>query len=190
MDSGRYTLRGIWTAALTGACIIAFGCGLQAAFAPTVRVSCPARTSAAPDCDLRWLVAFDTVPVRHTPLPALQPVGEIVQTAPTRSGGATTLYLNTAAGPVRTIMWGDHLSLQRDLRDPLRTYFGDAHAPAIDLTMWPSRWVDPGGTADNRLERRSHPMRLAAHAIVIVGLLFWIWLPVQIAVFAARRMRS
>jgi hypothetical protein len=190
MASAPYTLRGIWSAALTGGLIIAFGCGCQAAFAPTVRVSCPARTSTAPDCDLRWLVAFDLVPIRHTPLPALQPVGEIVQTAPTRRGGATTMYLNTGAGPVRTIMWGDHLSLQRDLQEPLRSYFADARASAIELTMWPSWWVDPAGTADNRLVRRSHPIRLVANAIVGVGLLFWVWLPVQIAMFVARRNRS
>jgi hypothetical protein len=135
-------------------------------------------------------VAFDTIPIRHTPLPALQPVGEIANTAPSRRGGATTLYLNTKAGPVRTIMWGDHLSLQRDLRDPLRSYFADAHASAIELTMWPSWWTDPGGTADNRLVRRPHPMRLVANAIVGVGLLFWIWLPVQMVMSVARRNRS
>ena len=186
-----YTLRGIRTSALTGACIIALGCGFQAAFAPTVRVSCPARTSAAPHCDLRWLVGFDMVPVRHTPLPQLQPIGEIVHTAPSRKGGATTLYLNTADGPVRTIMWGDHMSLQNDLRDPLRVYMDDAHAPAREFTMWPSRLVvDPEGPGDNRAVRKSHPVRLAANAIVGVGLLFWIWLPVQIAVFVARWIRS
>ena len=196
MASAPYTLRGIWSAALTGACLIALGCGFQAAFAPTVRVSCPARSSAAPDCDLRWLVAFDMITIRHTPLPALQPVGEIVDTSSgsrrsSRSNAeAVTLYLNTSAGPVRTIMWGDHLTLQRDLRDPLRSYFGDAHASAIELTMWPSRWVDPGATADNRLERRAHPIRLVANAIVVLGLLFWIWLPVQIVMFVARRNRS
>jgi hypothetical protein len=195
--SAPYTLRGIWSSALCGAVLIALGCGCQAAFAPTVVVSCPARTAAAPDCDLRWLVAFDQVTVRHTSLPSLQPVGEIVDTSP---GGrvsnprgsrseAVTLYLNTTAGPVRTIMWGDHLSLQRELRDPLRAYFSDAHAPAIELTMSPSRWVDPGGTADNRLARRPHPMRLVANAIVAFGLLFWIWLPVQIVMFATRRNR-
>jgi hypothetical protein len=187
MASAPYTLRGIWSAALTGACLIALGCAFQAAFAPTVRVSCPARTSAAPDCDLRWLVAFDLIPIRHTPLPALQPVGEIVSTSNrSRRGGAATLYLNTSAGPVRTIMWGDHLTLQRDLRDPLRSYFGDAHASAIELTMWPTRWVDPGGTADNRFVRRADPVRLVGNAIVGVGLLFWIWLPVQIVMFVAR----
>ncbi len=186
MASAPYTRRGIWSTALTGACLIAFGCGCQAAFAPTVRVWCPARTSAAPDCDLRWLVAFDRMPIRHTPLPALQSGSQIVQTAPSRRGGATTMYLNTAAGPVRTIMWGDHMSLQRDLRDPLRSYFADAHASAIELTMRPSWWVDPGGTADNRLVRRPHPIRLVANAIVGVGLLFWIWLPVQIVMFVAR----
>ena len=51
-----------------------------------------------------------------------------------------------------------------------------------------SRWVD--GTADNRLERRAHPMRLVGNAIVGVGLLFWIWLPVQMVMFVARRNRS
>jgi hypothetical protein len=190
MASERNPLRGIWTSALTGAVFIALACGFQAAAAPTVRVSCPARTAAAPDCDLRWLVAFDLVPVRFTPLPALQSVGEIVQTAAARSGAATTLYLNTADGPVRTIMWGDHLSLQRDLRDPLRGYLANAEAPAIELTMWPSRWVDPGGTADDRLLRRPHPVRLISNAIVVVGLLCWIWLPVQILIFGANRVRS
>jgi hypothetical protein len=190
MASGPYTLRGIWSAALTGACLIALACGCQAAFAPTVQVSCPARTSAAPDCDMRWLVAFDQVTIRHTPLPALQPVGEIVETSPSRRGDSATLYLNTSAGRVRSIMWGDHLSLQRELRDPLQAYFADAHASAIQLTMWPSRWVDPGGSADNRLLRRAHPMRLVANAIVGVGLLFWIWLPVQIVMVVARRDRT
>ena len=198
MASASYTLRGIWSAALTGALIIAVGIGCQAAFAPTVVVSCPARTAADPDCDLRWLVAFDTVTVRHTALPSLQPVGEIVDTSPGRRVSvrqgtrteAVTLYLNTTAGPVRTIMWGDHLSLQRELRDPLRSYFSDAHASAIELTMSPSRWVDPGGTADNRLERKAHPMRLVANALIGFGLLFWIWLPVQIVSIVSRRNRS
>jgi hypothetical protein len=140
----------------------------------------------APDCDLRWLVAFDLVPVRHTPLPALQPVGEIVNTAPSRKGGATTLYLDTSAGRVRTIMWGDHLSLQRDLVQPLHRYFTEPQAPAIALTMRPSRWVDPGGTADNRLVRKSHPMRLVANAMVGVGLLFWVLLPLPILRLATR----
>jgi hypothetical protein len=188
MSSDPYTLRGIRSAVLTGACIIAIGCAFQAAFAPTVQVSCPARTSAAPDCDLRWLVAFDMLPIRHTPLPALQPVGEIARTAPTRRGGATTLYLNTSAGPVRTIMWGDHLSLQHDLQEPLRAYFADPHAPPIELTMLPSRWaVDPDANADPRVVRRAHPIRWVANAIVVVGLLFWVWLPVQIANVITRR---
>ena len=69
---------------------------------------------------MRWLVAFDKVTVRRTPLPALQPGDEIVSTSPGRNGGATTLYLKTSAGPVRSIMWGEHLSLQHDLRDPLK----------------------------------------------------------------------
>jgi hypothetical protein len=196
MSSDSYTLRGVWSAALTGALIIACGVGCQALFAPTVRVTCPARTSAAPDCDLHWLVAFDLIPIRHTPLPALQPVGEIVDTESgtrrsSRSNAeAVTLYLDTSAGQVRTIMWGDHLSLQRELRDPLQSYFSDPHASAIELTMWPSRWADPGGTADNRLERRPHPMRLVASAIIVMGLLFWIWLPVQIVRVVAGRNRS
>ena len=189
MASDPYTLRGIVSAALTGVFIIAFGAGCQTAFAPTVRISCPARTSAAPDCDLRWLVAFDMIPIRHTTLPALQPDVEIVNTAPARRGGATTMYLNTSAGPVRTIMWGDHQSLQQDLRDPLKSYFADEHAAAIELTMWPSRWVASEGTADDRPMRRSHPIRLVANAIVIAGLLFWIWLPVQIVMAVTRQLR-
>src|SRR5689334_21508269 len=117
MATGPYTVRGIWTAALTGLCIIAAACVFQALFAPTVRISCPARTVAAPDCDLRWLAAFDLVTIRHTPLPALESVPEIVQTAATKRGGTTTLYLNTAAGPVRTILWGGEPVELQALRD-------------------------------------------------------------------------
>src|SRR5690349_9558999 len=113
---------GIGTTAFKGLLLIALGCGFQAACLPTVRISCPARSAAAPDCDLRWLVAFERLPVRQTPLPALQPVGEIVSTAPARRGGTETLYLDTAAGRVRTIMWGDHMSLQKDLQEPLKAY--------------------------------------------------------------------
>src|SRR4051812_41573330 len=54
---------------------------LPGAFSPTVRVSCPARTSGAPDWELRWLVAFDIVTIRHTPLPALESVSEVEETA-------------------------------------------------------------------------------------------------------------
>lgn len=188
MTDERSAGHGLWSTLITGACIIALGCIVQAAFAPTVRVTCPARTATAPDCDLRWLVAYDLLPVRHTPLPAMQPVGEIVNTGPGgRRGGAITLYLDTSAGPVRTIMWGDHLSLQRDLRDPLRAYFADAHAPAIDLTMWPSEWHDPGGTADNRLVRQPHPIRLVANAIIGAGLLVWLWIPVRLLRGPARQ---
>ena len=186
-----YTLRGIRASALTGALLIAFGCGCQAAFAPTVRVSCPARTTPSADCELRWLVAFDTIPIRHTPLPALQSIGEIVPTNPnSRRGNAVTMYLHTAAGPVRTILWGDHLSLQRELRDPLQQYLTGANAGAIEATMWPSRWVDPGGTADNRLVRKPHVIRLVANAFVGVGLLFWVALPFQIVKAVARGNRS
>jgi hypothetical protein len=53
--------------------------------------------------------------------------------------------------------------------------------------MWPSRWEDPGGAADNRLVRRPHPMRLVANTIIGLGLLFWIWLPVQTVMVVARR---
>src|SRR5262245_6160293 len=119
MAGDHHPFRGIWTAFLTGAGICALACGFQALFARTVRVPCPPRTATAPGCTLRWLVAFDTVTVRRTPLPALQPVGELVPTNPgSRRGSASTLYLNTADGPVRTIMWGDQLSLQKELRDP------------------------------------------------------------------------
>ena len=174
MANNPYTLRGIWTAALTGLCLIALACGFQAAFSPTVRVSCPARTAAPPDCDLRWLVAFDLVTIRHTPLPALASVNEIEPTSRrSRRGGSATLYLNTAAGRVRTIMWGDHVELQ-GLRDPLRAYLSAPHAPPLEVTMWPSK----------------APVRLIANAIVCVGLLFWIWLPVQVAAIVARRSRS
>jgi hypothetical protein len=180
MAAHPYSWRGIRNAAITGLIIIAIACGFQWAFLPTVRVTCPARTAAAPDCELRWLVAFDTITVRRVPLPALESVSEIEQTTPTKKGGATTMYLNTAAGRVRAITWGDHMSLQTDLRDPIRAYLGDAHAPAREFTMWSSRWVDPGGDADYRLVRKAHPARIAANVLVCVGLFFWIWLPVQI----------
>jgi hypothetical protein len=188
MARDHLTLGGIGSTALKGLLLIALGCGFQACI-PTVRVSCPARSSVAPDCDLRWLVAFDLVSIRHTPLPALQPVGEIERTAPGRRGKAV-LYLNTAAGRVRTSMWGEHMSLQKDLQEPLRAYFADTRASAIELTMSPTQWTDPGGNAANRLARQSHPMLLFANALVGLGLLFWIWLLVQMVMFVTHRTRS
>jgi len=172
-----YTARGIWTAVVTGLCIIALACGLQAAFAPTVRVSCPARTSAPPDCDFSWLVAFDTVPIRRTPLPALQSVGEVEAMSSGRSSSRSvtpySVYLHTAAGRVRTILWGDYMELQK-FREPIVKYLDGTDGPPLEVTMWPS----------------THPWRMIANAIVCLGLLFWVWLPVQIAVFVTRWIRA
>ena len=172
-----YTARGIWTAVVTGLCIIALACGLQAAFAPTVRVSCPARTSAPPDCDFSWLVAFDTVPIRRTPLPALQSVGEVEAMSSGRSSSRSvtpySVYLHTAAGRVRTILWGDYMELQK-FREPIVKYLDGKDGPPLEVTMWPS----------------THPWRMIANAIVCLGLLFWVWLPVQIAVFVTRWIRA
>lgn len=174
MASPPDTLRGIWRAFLTGLILIGLACGFQAAFSPTVRISCPARAATAPDCDLYWLAGFDAITVRHTPLPAVESVSEIERTAANRKGGATTLYVNTAAGRVRTIMWGgEHVELQ-GLRDPLQAYLADPNAPPLDVTMWPSK----------------APVRMIANAIVVVGLLFWIWLPVQVAGALTRAVRS
>jgi len=177
MATDPYTGRGIWIAAVTGLCIIALACGLQAAFAPTVRVSCQARTSAPPDCDFRWLVAFDTVPIRRTPLPALQSVGEVEAMSSGRSSRRSvtpySVYLHTAAGRVRTILWGDYMELQK-FREPIVKYLDDRHAPPLEVTMWPS----------------THPWRMIANVIVCLGLLFWVWLPVQIVVFLTRRIRA
>lgn len=82
------------------------------------------------------------------------------------------------------------MSLQKDLQEPLRAYFADAHAPAIEATMRPTRWIDPGGNAANRLVRKSHPAKIAANVLIGIGLLFWVWLPVQLATSIARRSRA
>lgn len=174
------SVRGIASAASWGVGLIALACGLQALLAPTVRLSCPARTVGAPDCELRWLVAFDRVRIRRTLLPGLQSVDEIESTS---RGGATrdarsgpggptsTMYLNTASGRVRTILFADQLELQ-GIRDPLRAYLANDHAPPLNLTMRPD----------------GIPGRLIANVIVCAGLLFLVWLPVQV-VAAVRRRR-
>jgi hypothetical protein len=181
---------GIGKTAFTGLLLIALGGGLEAFF-PTVRVSCPARTASAPNCDLRSLIAFDQVTVRHAPLPALQPIGEIELIRSARSrGGTPRLYFDTAAGRVNAIRWGDPLSLQKDLQEPLRAYLADAHAPAILATMRPTHWVDPGGNAANRLIRKTHPGKLAANGLILFGLLFWMWLPVQVVTSIVGRTRA
>lgn len=175
METDAYSLRGIRNAFITGFCIIAAACVFQALFAPTVRINCPARTASAPDCDLRWLAAFDLIPVRHAALPGLESVPEIVQTAPTKKGGTTTLYLNTAAGPVRTIMWGGEPEELQAIRDPLREYLANPQAPPLELTLWPARVAI---------------IRYVANAIVCFGLLFWIWLPVQMFNVFTRQVRA
>lgn len=124
--------------------ILALGCGLQTATAPTVTVSCPARTAVAPDCTLRWLVAFDLLPVRHVALAALQSIDEIeaLGSSSKRPGGGIlgpsfTFYFRSAAGRTRAIPLGDQTEL-REFRDPIVRYLRDVHAPPLEVTMWPS----------------------------------------------------
>lgn len=180
---------GIGTTAFKGLLLIALGCGLEALF-PTVRVSCPARTAAAPDCELRSLIAFEQVTIRHAPLPALKPVGEIEYTRPARGKGAPMLYFDTAAGRVSALSWGDHMSMQKDLKEPLQAYFADANAAATEVTMRPVRWVDPGGNAADRLVRKWHPGKIVANVLIGGGLLFWLWLPVQLVSSLRRSARA
>jgi hypothetical protein len=126
--------------------MLTLGCGIQAATAPTVTVSCPARTAAAPDCSLRWLVAFDSLPVRRTPLPALQSIDQVERNGGSGSRGpgsrgsmATfTVYLRSAAGRTRAIWLGDQEEL-RTFREPIVKYLSDEHAPPLEVTMWPNR---------------------------------------------------
>jgi hypothetical protein len=181
---------GIGKTAFTGLLLFVLGCGLEACF-PTVRVSCPARTVATPACELRSFIAFDLVTVRHAQLPALQSVGEIEWTRPARSkGGTPMLYFDTAAGRVSAIRWGDQMSLQKDLQEPLRAYLADPHAAATDVTMRPTLWVDPGGNAANRLVRKTHPAKIAANVLIGGGLLFLVWLPVQLVTSVVRGTRA
>jgi hypothetical protein len=72
---------------------------------------------------------------------------------------------------VRTILWGEYMELQR-FREPIVKYLDDTRAPPLEVTMWPSR----------------HPWRAVASGIVCIGLLFWVWLPVQIVVFLTRQI--
>ena len=174
METDNYSLRGIVNSVVTGACLVALACGFQAAFSPTVRITCPARTSTAPDCDMRWLAAFDRITVRHVPLPGVSAVSEIVRTAAARKGGATTLYVETTAGRVRTILWGGHPVELQGLRDPMRAYLADPAAPALVLTMWPSE----------------APIRPIANTIAAIGAIFWLCIPVQLVVMLGRRLRS
>lgn len=182
---------GIGRTAFNGLLLIVLGCGLEAIF-PTVQVSCPARTASAPDCDLRSRILFDQVTIRHKPLPALQPIKEIEYIRSPRSrGGSPTLFFDTAAGRVSaTATWADQLSLQKDLQEPLRAYLANPSAPATVATMRPTLWEDPGGDAANRMVRKTHPATIAARALTIGGLLFWIWLPVQLVMSFSRRARA
>lgn len=173
MASDNYSLRAIVNGAIVGACLIAIACGFQGAFSPTVRITCPARTAAAPDCDMRWLAAFDRITVRHVPLPGVSAVSEIVRTASSRKGGATTMYVETTAGPVRTILWGGHPVELQGLRDPMRAYLANPRAQALTLTLWPSEV----------------PIRPIANTIAAFGAAFWLWIPVQFVMMLARRAR-
>lgn len=125
---------------------------------------------------MRWLVAFDRVPIRRTALPGLHAVGEVVESnpgsGPSSSGpnrpqrgsaGAYTMYLQTVAGSVRTIMWGNAMELQW-FREPIVKYLDTPHAPPLAVTMWPS----------------TNPIRKVANGIIVVALLFWVWLPFQV----------
>jgi hypothetical protein len=134
---------GLGRAAFNSVLIIALGCGIQAYAAPSVVVSCPARTAAGPDCSLRWLVAFGSLPVRRIPLPALQSVDQVeaVRSGPSdgRRGGDAgfTVYLRTATGRTRAVTQAGWEEL-RTFRDPIVQYLKDEHAPPLHVTMWPN----------------------------------------------------
>ena len=178
MNSDPYTWRAIRTGAVIGFVHIAFAGGCQAAFAPTVRVSCPAKASGPPDCEMRWLVAFDQVPIRTIALPGLQSVGEVEETDSRARRSKQTVYLQTAAGRVRTILWAHQMELDL-FREPIVKYLQDAQAPPLEVTMWPSTDPQRPGTF--------HIIRTVANVIVLVGLPWWVWLPVQIAGVFRRR---
>ena len=59
-------------------------------------------------------------------------------------------------------------------REPIVKYLDDTHAPPLEVTMWPS----------------TQPWRKIANGIVGLGLLFWVWLPVQIVKVLARRIKA
>lgn len=134
---------GLTRGAFNSLLIIALGCGIQSYAAPAVAVSCPARTAAAPDCSLRWLVAFGSLPVRRIPLPALQAVDQVeaVRSGPSdgRRGGNAgfTVYLRTATGRTRAVTQAEWEEL-RTFRDPIVQYLKDKHAPPLYVTMWPN----------------------------------------------------
>ncbi len=172
MKSDPYTWRAIRTGAIIGFVHLAFAGGCQAAFAPTVRVSCPAKASGPPDCEMRWLVAFDQVPIRTTALPGLRSVGEVEETDSSARRSMHTVYLQTAAGRVRTILWAHQWELDL-FREPIVKYLQDSHAPPLQVTMWPS--------TDPQRPGAYHVIRTVANVIVVVGLPWWVWLPVQIA---------
>jgi hypothetical protein len=141
---------GLRTMAFNSLLLVALGCGIQALTAPTVTVSCPARRSAAPDCSLRWVVAFDTLPIRHTPLPALASADQVERLG---GWGRSASFTRTAAGRVRVMLWGDHEL--RTFREPIVKHPADQHAAPLEVTMWPSK----------------APWRLFASVLVGLGLL-------------------
>jgi hypothetical protein len=134
---------GLARATFNSLLVIALGCGLQAYTAPSVVVSCPARTAAAPDCSLRWLIAFGSVPVRRTPLPALQSVDQVeaVRSGPSggRRGGDAgfTVYFRSSTGRTRAVTQAEWEEL-RTFRDPIVRYLSNEHAPPLQITMWPN----------------------------------------------------
>ena len=65
-------------------------------------------------------------------------------------------------------------AFQKEKLRLLKKYLDDTHAPPLEVTMWPS----------------TNPWRTIANVIVCVGLLFWVWLPVQIVVFLSRWLRA
>ena len=157
MATDHNTWRGIWSSTAIGACLVAFACAVQGIFAPTVTVTCPAHAQGAPDCEMRWLVAFDLIPVRRTALPGLHSVGQVVESNPgagrsssgpnqkTASAGAYTVYLQTAAGSVRTILWGNRAADGSDdvAEQPPDAEGRERHhrgrAAVLDLAAFPDR---------------------------------------------------
>jgi hypothetical protein len=148
--------RSIGAQTFTALLLIAIGSGIQVA-APQVAVSCPARTNAAPDCRLRWWVAFGILPVRNTPLPAMQSVDEVEKTSgrtgnlvrngrgSSRTSASTptfSVHLRSGAGRTRAVLAGDEGALQT-FREQIVNYLANEHAPPLNATIkpwWPVAW--------------------------------------------------
>jgi hypothetical protein len=150
---------------------------------PTATLSCERTAHGLVPCRLEWHILFDLVRIRNASIAQLEDAEVASQRNETSERGTPGYHLKlyTAAGPLRASAPSYSMSPQGSWkqaesgRDRIRAFLADGYARKLRLVH------EPRGTY--RL------MRWVASALLLLGLLYWIYLPATLHRWVELRSR-